>query len=81
VTYLIEPIDRSTMNLPAVYQRSDQILQHAFIRVSPVSPHDIVDHVVIHTDGYSPANKFTIRYKFVDNHPRNLKGIFIDIRI
>ena len=81
MTYLIEPADRRSMNVPAVYQRSDQVLQRTFIRVSPVSPHDIVDHVVIQTDGHSPANKFAIRYKFVVNHPINVKGTFIDIRI
>ncbi len=106
------------MNVPAVYRRSDRLLQRAFISASPVSSHDIVDHIEIRTDGRSPANKsklsavscgelrstrnnivphslaypqqatgnalaagFTIRYKFLDNHPRNVKGTFIDIYI
>jgi hypothetical protein len=69
------------MNVPAVYQRSDQMLQRTFIRVSPVSPNDIADHAEIQTDGHAPANKFIIRYKFLDNYPINVKGTFIDVRI
>jgi hypothetical protein len=79
VTHLIESTDIRPMNVPAVYQRSDQILRRAFIRITPISPHDIVDHVEIQTDGHSLANEFIIRYKFVDNHPINVKGTFIDI--
>jgi hypothetical protein len=81
VTHLIESTDRRPMNAPAVYQRSDQMLRRAFIRFSPVSPHDIVDHVGIQTDGHSSANEFIIRYKFIDSHPINVKGTFIDIYI
>jgi hypothetical protein len=81
VTHLIESTDRIPMNAPAVYQRSDQMLRRAFISVSPVSPNDIVDHIEIQTDVHSPAKEFMIRYKFVDNHPINVRGTFIDIHI
>jgi hypothetical protein len=78
---IVEYADRRPMNVPAVYQRSDQMLRRAFISVSPVSPHDIADHIETQTDEHSPAKEFMIRYRFVNDHPTNVRGTSIDIYI
>lgn len=80
MTHLIEYINKRPINIPAVYQQSDRMLQRALIRDLPVSLYDIVDYVKIQAGGHLPEYNL-IKYKFSDNHPVNVKGTFLNIYI